>query len=112
MADIISVQFFGNGISDCFGWRNNIMADTVDRIEKNLSALSSLLGKDNVEDMKKQIANLIVKRVEDDINSYDYYLFYPSDYKDTIGEAFETTEKKIVKLYKDAMLESAQEAVK
>ena len=87
------------------------MANTVERIEENLGALASLLGKENVEDMKKQIANLIVKRVEDDIRHYDYYLFYPSDYKDAIGEAFEQTEKKIVKMYKDAMLESAQEAV-
>ena len=87
------------------------MANTVERIEENLGALASLLGKENVEDMKKQIANLIVKRVEDDIRHYDYYLFYPDDYKDAIGESFEQVEKKIVKMYKDAMLESAQEAV-
>ena len=87
------------------------MSNTVDRIEENLGALSSLLGKENVEDMKKQIADLIVKRVEDDIRAYAYYLFYPENYQEAIGEAFEQTEKKIVKMYKDAMLESAQEAV-
>ena len=87
------------------------MSNTVERIEENLSALASLLGKENVEDMKKQIANLIVKRVEDDLRHYDYYLFYPSDYQEAIGESFKQVEKKIVKMYKDAMLESAQEAV-
>lgn len=87
------------------------MANTVERIEENLGVLASLLGKDNVEDMKKQIANLIVDRVADDIRSYDYYLFYPENYQCAIDESFEQVEKKIVKMYKDAMLESAQEAV-
>lgn len=91
--------------------RSSRMANTVERIEENLGALSSLLGKENVEDMKNQIANLIVQRVADDIRHYDYYLFYPDDYKEAIGESFEQVEKKIVKMYKDAMLESAQEAV-
>lgn len=87
------------------------MANTVERIEENLGALASLLGKENVEDMKKQIASLIVQRVADDIRSYDYYLFYPENYQAAIDESFEQVEKKIVKMYKDAMLESAQEAV-
>lgn len=87
------------------------MANVVDRIEENLGALSSLLGKENVEDMKKQIANLIVQRVEADIRAYNYYLFYPENYQCAINESFEQVEKKIVKMYKDAMLESAQEAV-
>lgn len=87
------------------------MTNTIERIEENLGALASLLGKDNVEDMKKQIANLIVDRVADDIRSYDYYLFYPENYQASIDESFEQVEKKIVKMYKDAMLESAQEAV-
>lgn len=87
------------------------MANTVDKIERNLGALSSLLGEENVEDIKKRIGNLIVDRVASDLRHYDYYLFYPSDYKDAIGESFEQVEKKIVKMYKDAMLESAQEAV-
>ena len=87
------------------------MTDTVDRIEKNLCALSSLLGKENVDVVKKRIGDLIVDRIKDDINHYDCYLFYPPDYKGVIEEAFEQVEKKILKMYKDAMLESAQEAV-
>jgi hypothetical protein len=87
------------------------VSNFVDKTEQNLSALEGLLGTDNVEDMKKRIADLIVKRVERDINSYDYYLFYPSDYSESIDEAFETVNKKIVKMYKDTMLEVAQKAV-
>lgn len=85
--------------------------DVVDRAEQNLSALSQLLGEDNVEDVKKRIADLIVNRVESDIRAYDYYLFYPENYELTIDEAFEKVEKKLVKMYTNAMLESAQEAV-
>lgn len=88
------------------------MSNVKERIEENLSGLSSLLGEDNVEDIKKRIANLIVNRVESDIRTYDYYLFYPENYELTIDEAFEKVEKKLVKMYADAMLESAQEAVK
>ena len=50
------------------------MADTVDKIERNLGALSSLLGEENVEDIKKRIGNLIVDRVASDLRHYDYYL--------------------------------------
>lgn len=87
------------------------MSNVKERIEENLSGLSSLLGQDNVEDVKKRIADLIVNRVESDIRTYDYYLFYPENYELTIDEAFEKVEKKLVKMYTDAMLESAQEAV-
>lgn len=87
------------------------MSNVKERIEENLSGLSSLIGKENVEDVKKKIGNLIVDRVAHDIRSYDYYLFYPGDYEAAIGEAFEKIQKKITKMYSDAMLESAQESV-
>ena len=70
-----------------------------------------MLDVENVKDIKKRIGDLIVDRVRSDIKQYDYYLFYPSDYGETIDQAFEKTQKKITKMYQDAMLESAQEAV-
>ena len=76
------------------------MRDTVDHVKTNLSALETLLDVDNVKDIKKRISNLIVERVASDIKSYDYYLFYPGDYQEAIGEAFENVQKKIVKMYK------------
>lgn len=85
--------------------------DVVDRIEKNLSALDQLIGEENVEDIKKRIGNLIVERIYDDLKSYDCYLFYPPDYKGAIEDAFESVQKKITKMYKDTMLECANEAV-
>lgn len=83
----------------------------VDKIEENLSTLERLLDVENVKDIKKRIGDFIVDRVRSDIKQYDYYLFYPSDYGETIDQAFEKTQKKITKMYQDAMLESAQEAV-
>ena len=88
-----------------------IVDGVTERVETNLSALSQLIGEDNVEVMKKRIANLIVNRIESDIKSYDYYLFYPGDFNSSIEESFEKVEKKINKMYADAMLESAQEAI-
>lgn len=87
------------------------MSTVVGRIEENLSALEKLIGTDVVEDVKQKIGDLIVDRVESDIRAYDYYLFYPEDYKCAIDESFEKVEKKIRKMYTDAMLESAEEAV-
>lgn len=83
----------------------------VKRTEENLSALDDLLGKDNVEDIKKRIGDLLVGRISDDMESYDRYLFYPGDYEDTINTAFKKVNKKIEKLYSDAMLECATEAI-
>ena len=85
--------------------------DVVDRAEQNLSALESLLGVDVVDDVKKRIGDLVVNRIYSDLNHYDMYLFYPGDYQRSIEEAFKKVEKKINKMYADAMLESAKEAV-
>lgn len=85
--------------------------DVVERTEQNLSALESLLGVDTVEDVKKRIGDLIVNRVASDLDCYDMYLFYPDDYQRSFEESFEKVEKKINKMYADAMLESAKETV-
>lgn len=85
-----------------------------ENIQTNLSALSSLIGEDNVEDIKKRIADIIVSSVEDDVKYYkkQSYVFYPPDYiKGIAEEAFEEVEKKIKKMYKDAMLDVAQKSV-
>lgn len=85
-----------------------------ENIQTNLSALSSLIGEDNVEDVKKRIADIIVSSVEDDVKYYkkQSYVFYPPDYiKGIAEEAFDEVEKKIKKIYKDAMLDIAQRSV-
>lgn len=85
-----------------------------ENIQTNLSALSSLIGEDNVEDIKKRIADIIVSSVEDDVKYYkkQSYVFYPPEYiKGIAEEAFGEAEKKIKKMYKDAMLDVAERSV-
>lgn len=85
-----------------------------EEIQTNLSALASLIGEDNVVDIKKRISNIIVSAVQDDVKVYQKqsYLFYPPDYiKGVAEEAFEEVEKKIKKMYKDAMLDVALRSV-
>lgn len=86
----------------------------IENIQTNLSALSSVIGQDNVEDVKKRISGIIVSAVEDDIRYYkkQSYVFYPPDYiKGIAEEAFEEVEKKIKKMYKDAMLDVTERPV-
>lgn len=85
-----------------------------ENIQTNLSALSSLIGENNVEDIKKRIADIIVSAVEDDVRHYKQhnYVFYPPEYiKGITEEAFDEVEKKIKKMYKDAMLDVAERSV-
>lgn len=85
-----------------------------DRVENNLSVLSQLIGEDNVEDVKKRIADIVVEAVHKDMSHYQAqsYLFFPPDYiKGIAEEAFDEVEKKIKKMYKDAMLDVAERSV-
>lgn len=85
-----------------------------ENVQANLSALSPIIGEENVEDVKTRIANIIVSAVEHDVRHYqqNHYVFYPPDYiKGIAEEAFEEVEKKIKKMYKDAMLDVAQRSV-
>lgn len=73
-----------------------------------ISKLVELLGEENAEELKKKIAQLIVERVEDDMRDYDRYLLYPPDMRDMIKETMESVEKKVAKMYKDAVIEVNQ----
>lgn len=88
--------------------------DFVDNITDRLAPLERLLGKENVEEVKTAITRLIIKSVEDDIRDYkqNNYVFYPPEYiKGIAEEAFDEVEKKIKKMYKDAMLDVAERSV-
>lgn len=88
--------------------------DFVEEVTNYLSPLERLLGKDNVEDIKSEISKMVVDAVRDDIADYkrQNYVFYPPDYiKGIAEEAFDEVEKKIKKMYKDAMLDVAERSV-
>ena len=88
--------------------------DFVEGVTDYLSPLERLLGKDNMEDVKKEISQIIVNAVRIDIADYkrQTYVFYPPDYiKGIAEEAFDEVEKKIKKMYKDAMFYVAERSV-
>lgn len=73
-----------------------------------INGLISLLGEENVEELKKGIVKLILDRTESDLKLYDEYLLYPPDMRDVIKDAMESTDKKVSKMYKDAVIEINQ----
>lgn len=79
----------------------------MDRMDK----LISLLGEENIEELKKQITRLIIEKVESDMDDYDRYLLYPPDMRETIKETMESVDKKVAKMYKDAVIEINQDYI-
>ena len=73
-----------------------------------INGLVSLLGKENTEELKKGIVNLILDQAESDLKSYSEYLLYPPDMSNIIKDAMESTDKKLSKMYKDAVIEINQ----
>lgn len=74
----------------------------------NINGLISLLGEENVEELKKGIVKLLLEQAESDLNSYSEYLLYPPEMRDIIKDAMESTDKKVSKMYKDAVIEINQ----
>ena len=73
-----------------------------------IRGLISLLGEENTEKLKKGIIQLILEEVERELKNYGEYLLYPPDMKDIIKDAMESTDKKVSKMYKDAVIEINQ----
>lgn len=53
----------------------------------------------------------LIRQVEKDLAAYNHYIIYPPDHEDIINDAYESTSKKIKKIYTDAMLNVAQRSV-
>ena len=73
-----------------------------------INALGSLLGEENVENIQERISNMIVERIQSDIDVYDQYIFYPPDYQEFFDECFEEAKNKVKetivqKMYDDMM---------
>ena len=71
----------------------------------NLKGIIDVLGENNAEELQKRLVDVIVEKAQQDLNDYSEYLFYPPDIRDCIGEAFDSVEKKVVKMYKDAIID-------
>ena len=76
-----------------------------DKIEEaNIdNPLLQFLGKENVEDMKKRIVDVIVEQVRDDMHDYREYLINPDDIveclmDDTIDRVQDRVQEKLEKV--------------
>ena len=76
-----------------------------DKIEEaNIdNPLLQFLGKENVEDMKKRIVDVIVEQVRDDMHDYREYLINPDDIveclmDDTIDKVQDRVQEKLEKV--------------
>ena len=73
-----------------------------------INGLISLLGEENVEELKKSLVRLILEQAERDLKEYSEYLLYPPSMQSVIKDAMESTDKKVSKMYKDAVIEINQ----
>ena len=76
-----------------------------------INGLISLLGEENVEELKKSLVRLILEQAERDLKEYNEYLLYPPSMQSIIKDAMESTEKKVSKMYKDAVIEINQDYI-
>lgn len=77
----------------------------------NFNALIELLGEENVERIKSSISDMLIRRMEDDLEDYGGYILYPPDIQDTVADTVESVKKKIEKMYKTAIIEINQEYI-
>lgn len=70
-----------------------------------MQQLIAVLGEENVDALKKRLADLIIEHARDELENYGDYLLYPPDMTDLIKETMTDVEKKVAKMYKDAVIE-------
>ena len=86
---------------------NKSIEDKIEEANRD-NLLLQFLGKENVEDMKKRIVDVIVEQVRDDMHDYHEYLIDPDDIverlmDDTIDGVQDRVQEKLEK----AVLERA-----
>ena len=75
---------------------------------KELESFISVLGADNTEDLRKGIVNILLNKLQEDLEDYSEYIIYPPDIRQIIDCVVKDTNNKIRKMYKDAVIEINQ----
>ena len=75
----------------------------------SLDGLVALLGEENVDKLKSSIVDALVDRVRDDIDNYSEYYIDPMDINGLMHEVLQDNEKKLRKMYKDAIFDIAED---
>lgn len=75
------------------------------------TALKELLGEEKVEVLKDRIIDLIVEKVEKDLEEYSTYewLINPDEIRDVVDEAFEEVKATIINKYKMRLIDKVSQ---
>lgn len=74
--------------------------------------LTELLGAKRVDDLKDKICELIINRIDSDLEDYQDYIFCPEEITAIAEEALDEVRDKIKKKFKKKYLEDAEQALK
>lgn len=77
---------------------------------ENLHGLIDVLGKKNAERLRDSITDLIIDRIQEDLNNWNEFIFYPPDYKDFFESCFEAATKRVKKQLIEKMTTQMLEA--
>lgn len=79
---------------------------------ETVNGLIELLGEKRVEKVKDEIAEVLIERLRDDLDSWGQYIFYPPDFSELFEQAVKEAEKKIKKIYVDKLVEKGMAQLK
>ena len=74
--------------------------------------LTELLGAKRVDDLKDKICELIINRIDSDLEDYQDYIFCPEEITEIAKEALDEVGDKIKKKFKKKYLEVAEQALR
>lgn len=81
--------------------------EKMDNVVKE-SMLEQFLGAENMEDLKKKIANVIVNQIKEDFEESRSYLISPDDVADAVyRDAVEDIKKEVKPIIKEKILQKA-----
>jgi len=83
-----------------------------EHIMEDLTVLQEFLGVDRVENLKDKVCEMILERIENDMENQDYYTFiWEDDFEEVVIAAKQKCKKKVQKMFEDKYLEVAQKAI-
>lgn len=83
------------------------ISEKMDNVVKE-SMLEQFLGSENMEDLKKKIANVIVNQIKDDFSENSYYLLSPDNVAQEIyDDIVEDVKEEIRPIIKERILQKA-----
>ena len=79
--------------------------------DNSLDGLVALLGEENVDKLKSSIVDALVDRAREDIDNYGEYYLDPLDITGLMNEVLQDNEKKLRKMYKDAIFDITEDYI-